>query len=268
VDADADDAVGADGDETGADADHAGDTDDAGPDADLDAEADGETDSDAAGPCPPEMALVEARGLRFCVDLWEASCDEVRPDGSIASWSPFETVDGVVVRARSVAGVAPQGYISGDQADAACSLAGKALCTTEQWLLACRGPEDLVWPYGSSQVVGLCNDDYAGHPVVDYYGTTEDWIWSAEAMNDPGINQQPGTLALAGEHAECVSAFGAFEMVGNLHEWVADAEGTFRGGFYVDVTLNGAGCTYATTAHGRGYHDYSTGFRCCSDASR
>ena len=29
-------------------------------------------------------------------------------------------------------------------------------------------------------------------------------------------------------------------MVGNLHEWTADSEGTFRGGYYMDTTINGA----------------------------
>ena len=55
-------------------------------------------------------------------------------------------------------------------------------------------------------------------------------------------------------------------MVGNLHEWIEDPRGTFRGGFYLDTRHNGEGCTYATTAHSVKYHDYSTGFRCCLDA--
>jgi hypothetical protein len=54
-------------------------------------------------------------------------------------------------------------------------------------------------------------------------------------------------------------------MVGNLHEWVDDEKGTFYGGYYQDVTLNGQGCGYVTTAHEARYHDYSTGFRCCQD---
>ena len=53
--------------------------------------------------------------------------------------------------------------------------------------------------------------------------------------------------------------------MGNLHEWTADPSGTFRGGFYVDTTINGPGCLYATTAHDTGHWDYSTGFRCCAD---
>ena len=45
----------------------------------------------------------------------------------------------------------------------------------------------------------------------------------------------------------------------------ADPAGTFRGGFYVDTTINGPGCLYATTAHNTLHWDYSTGFRCCAN---
>ena len=34
---------------------------------------------------------------------------------------------------------------------------------------------------------------------------------------------------------------------------------------FKDTKLTGEGCDYRTTAHDFGYHDYSTGFRCCSD---
>jgi len=230
--------------------------------ADDDDATAGDDDTQPPGPCGDATALVDDGSLRFCVDLWEAGCDELAGG---APWSPYTTVDGVDVVARSDPGVVPQGYISGDQADAACAAAGKRLCTSDEWLLACQGPAGDTWPYGAEHQPGLCNDDYSGHPVVDYFGTSEDWIWTSESMNDPGINQQAGTVALTGEHVGCVSAFGAYDMVGNLHEWVADADGVFRGGFYVDVEINGPGCTYRTSAHGRSYHDYSTGFRCCAD---
>ena len=224
------------------------------------------SDTAPPGPCPEEMALVDDGVLRFCVDRWEAHCLQVHKDQSTSPWSPYDDVDDVVVRAAAAAGAVPQGYISGTQADAACALAGKRLCTSAEWLRACRGPDDQqVWPYPGTWQPGLCNDDYGGHPVVDYFGSSEAWVWTYESMNDPGINQQPGTLAAAGDHPDCVSAYGAFDIVGNLHEWVADVDGTFRGGFYVDVTINGEGCGYATTAHAKGYHDYSTGFRCCAE---
>jgi formylglycine-generating enzyme required for sulfatase activity len=56
-----------------------------------------------------------------------------------------------------------------------------------------------------------------------------------------------------------------FDMVGNLHEWTASRDGTFRGGYYVEAKLNGRGCDYVTTRHDAVYWDYSIGFRCCAD---
>ena len=85
-------------------------------------------------------------------------------------------------------------------------------------------------------------------------------------MNDPQLNQLPGTLALTGAHGGCTNESGVYDMVGNLHEWTADPEGTFRGGYYMDTTINGDGCWYRTPGHNVAYHDYSTGFRCCASA--
>ena len=216
------------------------------------------------GPCPAGMVLVE-EGAGFCIDAYEAALEEEQ-DGLWLEASPYETVAGRTVRAVVAAGMIPQGYISGDEAELACENAGKRLCSSEEWLAACQGPDEWTWPYAASYVDWACNDHYAGsHPVVDYFGTV-DGVWDTEHMNDPGINQQPGTVAAGGEYSACLSAWGAADMHGNLHEWVADADGAFRGGFYADAEINGPGCTYVTTAHGRDYHDYSTGFRCCAEA--
>ena len=93
-------------------------------------------------------------------------------------------------------------------------------------------------------------------------------VWAK--LNDPGLGQVDGALSRTGEHAECVNEFGVFDMVGNLHEWVATdpatVHGTFAGGYYLDTALNGDGCLYKTQAHAHDYHDYSTGFRCCGSA--
>ena len=214
-----------------------------------------------SGPCPTGMLAVAGQ---FCVDAFEASLEE-RVDGEWRAASPYETVYDREVRAVVADGIEPQGYISGAQAAEACEAAGKRLCTSEEWLEACRGPDGSTWPYGDSYRSGACNDSYGGgHPVTDYFGTS-DGVWDGEHMNDPGINQQPGTVAAGGAYADCISDWGAYDMHGNLHEWVSDSDGTFRGGFYADGSINGSGCGYATTAHSSGYHDYSTGFRCCSD---
>ena len=241
------------------DDDAADDDDDA---ADDDDSATPYDDDDAASPCPEGMAEVDGA---FCVDRFEAALQEQGDDGVWTDAEPWFTVGDRVVRAVPADGVVPQGYVSGDEAEAACAASGKRLCTSEEWLAACRGPGDTTFPYGDEHVAGACNDTYpGGHPVIDFFGHSD--VWDAASMNDPGINQQPDTVEPGGAHADCVSDWGVYDLHGNLHEWVGDAGGAFRGGFYADAELNGAGCTYATTAHGRGYHDYSTGFRCCADA--
>jgi len=228
---------------------------------DSDSEDTETDDTGTAGPCPPTMAHV---GGAFCIDRFEAALEEL-VDGSWVASSPYETVSGRTVRAVARRGQVPQGYLSGDEAAAACEAAGKRLCTDAEWDLACRGPQGHTWPYGDTHVEGACNDDYDGsHPVIDYFGTSEG-VWDGEHMNDPGINQQPGTVAPGGDFADCESVWGVFDLHGNLHEWVDEASGVFRGGFYADASMNGNGCGYVTTAHGRSYHDYSTGFRCCQE---
>jgi formylglycine-generating enzyme len=208
------------------------------------------------GGCPRGMIRV----TDFCIDRFEASLVRV-DDGS--SWSPYFNPGAVAVRAVSVAGAVPQGYIDGDQASEACLASGKRLCTDVEWLRACRGPDDFTYPYGDAEELGRCNDHRSMHPAVQYFGTSDAWIWSE--IDNPCLNQLPEGLARTGAFAECESAEGAFDMMGNLHEWTADPAGTFRGGFYVDTELNGPGCLYATTAHNTLHWDYSTGFRCCAE---
>jgi formylglycine-generating enzyme required for sulfatase activity len=200
----------------------------------------------------------------FCMDRYEATLAVVESDGSLRSWSPFfPPAASVRVRALSVQGTVPQGYITGEQAAAACAESGKRLCTDDEWLRACRGVEGRTYPYGDTREDGRCNDARAMHPAIEYFGTTEDWIWTM--LGHPCLNQLPDSLHRTGENAGCQTPEGVFDMMGNLHEWTADPAGTFRGGFYVDTRINGEGCLYRTTAHSTSHSDYSTGFRCCSD---
>ena len=228
---------------------------------DTDSRGTTDTDTDTSGPCPDGMAVVDDG---FCMDRYEAALEEWTGDAWVAA-SPYDTVSGRTVRATVDKGLVPQGYLSGDQAAAACEAAGKRLCLDAEWDLACRGPDGTTFPYGDTYADGACNDDYDGtHPVIDYFGTSEG-IWDSTSMNDPGINQQDGTVAPGGAFGDCRSHWGIHDLHGNLHEWVDESSGVFRGGFYGDAEINGSGCRYVTTAHSRSYHDYSTGFRCCSD---
>src|SRR5262249_24405450 len=162
------------------------------------------------------------------------------------------------VVARSLRGAVPQGYITGDEARQACANAGKRLCLDSEWLRACRGPENLTFPYGDTRATGVCNDRRDEHPALELFG-------SVTNLSSRCITQLHDTVDRTGSRDGCVTAEGAFDMMGNLHEWTADPNGTFRGGFYVDTVINGPGCLYVTTAHNTAYSDYSTGFRCCAD---
>lgn len=221
-------------------------------------------DTDTGDPlaaCPVEMSLIDGT---FCVDKWEASTEELVGESWVPS-SPYETARNRTLRAVSAPGKVPQGYLSAREAAAACEASGKRLCSNAEWLASCRSPDARTWPYGDTYNAVACNDHYAGeHPVIDFFGTAEG-VWDVAHMNDPGINQQTGTVSPTGQFAGCVSAGGVFDLHGNLHEWTDDPEGTFRGGFYADGDINGDGCNYVTTAHADTYHDYSTGFRCCMD---
>ena len=208
--------------------------------------------------CPPGMV----RAGLYCIDQFEAALVEVFDDGTTTSWSPYHNPGERRVRAVSLADAVPQGYISGRQAGRACAEAGKRLCTDEEWLLACRGDEDRTYPYGADRQPGVCNDARAVHPAVELFPNDPNPF---ARIQDACINQLPDSLARTGAHPACVTPEGIYDLMGNLHEWTADPDGTFRGGFYVDTVVNGPGCLYRTTAHNVDHWDYSTGFRCCAD---
>ncbi len=315
-----------------------------------DARGDDEGDAGAdVRVCPDNMVFVRVPEARFCVDRYEASLVEVDGAGNERPYPHWLPVDGHSVRAISVPGVYPQGFISEVQAEDACVASGKRLCTYREWKTACMGPSRTTFPYGMARRAGVCHDSgrsavaavfglkALADPVATQGGghagakgrtapagrapgkktgvrttpsrtphasaptpksarghasrgakkgapqpsnkpmparpsgrpaSIEPSVWTQ--LNDPRLGQVDGALSKTGSHEACVSGYGAFDMMGNLHEWVktdaSSAHGVFAGGYYLDTSINGEGCDYRTTAHAHDYHDYSTGFRCCADA--
>jgi hypothetical protein len=243
--------------------------------------------------CPADMVAVAGR---VCVDRFEIAIVD-RESG--AAWSPFYTPDlgrarevvsfyealrgraapgsvdastdlpalptfSVAPRAVSVRAAMPQGYLSADQADAACAAAGKRLCTEAEWVTACRGQAQREFPYGDRYEQGTCNVFREDHPSSILHGNP------ARYHDDPRngllvVADRPLLLETGGS-PRCASRWGddaIFDMVGNLDEWVADEQGAFLGGFYSRGSKSG--CFAKVTAHPRRYSDYSTGARCCKD---
>jgi formylglycine-generating enzyme required for sulfatase activity len=220
------------------------------------------------------MAELERGGRAFCIDRYEATLVEERVGGPVALPGNHPVGSVHDIRAVSRAGLNPQGYISGAQAKIACEHAGKRLCAPAEWVAACRGPEDTLYPYGNARLADVCNDRFdrqTEHPVLRLFketaprGTRAAKMWTPEFMNDPRLHELSNTVKPTGASPGCTNGYGVFDMVGNLHEWVDDPHGTFQGGFFMDTIKNGEGCQYRTTAHGFDYHDYSTGFRCCAE---
>jgi sulfatase modifying factor 1 len=236
----------------------------------LDDEFDPDRPEANNGLCPPDMASIDDQ---YCIDRFEASLVEILPNGDERGWSPYDVLDRSqgrtpVVRAISAGGVTPQGYVSEVQAKTACARSGKRLCKAREWTRACSGPAKTAYPYGSRNEPGRCNDD-GRSPMATIFGLgggSRPSLWTPH-MNDPQLNRLAGTIAKTGSHAGCTNEYGVYDMVGNVHEWVDDPDGTFLGGFYLDTHQLGDGCGYRTPGHDIYYHDYSTGFRCCADVA-
>jgi hypothetical protein len=241
-------------------------------------------------PCPQEMAQVEAS----CIDRYEAHLVTRGPHGEPSRHPHFlRPEEGVVYEAHSEPGVFPQAYISRVESESACAAAGKRLCTRREWQRACdnraEGRPATTYPYGDRFQPKRCNGEKA-HLLTLLFGA-DPTRWRYAQFNDPILSQEPGFLAESGAYDGCVGEAGVYDLVGNLHEWVSDVadsafearlrgegiarsfqywspgNGVFMGGFYSTHGELGPGCTFTTIAHEARYHDYSTGFRCCADAS-
>ena len=166
-------------------------------------------DARTAGVCPQDMDPVTIGATRFCIDRYE--------------WPNRK-------------GVLPQSYVSFYQAGDSCAAAGKRLCTTEEWSLACAGPYSYAYPYGQK---------YERYACVTHDTTARP----------------------SGSRPECRAFFGAFDMSGNLLEWTSTPSRQNRnfynvmGGFWQSGPRSGCFDTrYSYFPQNR--HN-PVGFRCC-----
>jgi len=173
--------------------------------------------------CPADMVVVAEA---FCIDRYEAS----RPDSTATSFGSDET------GARSAKDVLPWRDIGNSEAERACEAAGKRLCTPDEWRIACRGPADTTYAYGSMYHPTICNG-------IDAFGRSQ-------------FHLMP-----TGAFPQCTNGWGVFDINGNVWEHTAAGSArTVRGGAY--------NCGDSAALHKCDYvpgtwEPSAIGFRCC-----
>lgn len=225
----------------------------------------GDTAPDRAPPaargvgCPGQEGMIVIPSIRgeppYCIDQYEASLGP----GLVGNVEQPEDGDGSTTAAAvSARFVQPARGLSWFQAKAACANAGKRLCKPTEWTTACRGDEDLTYPYGDEYQASTCNgfDAIRRAPV------------ETGAMIVGESDTEGGALTAGG----CVSKHGAYDLSGNLLEWndgrylEGSRRGLAGGGFRSN--RSGLRCVtddnYALPGDANDAH----GFRCCLDFPR
>jgi sulfatase modifying factor 1 len=229
----------------------------------------------AAARCPDVYMTTIPYMPSVCIDRFEASVLFY----NVSDWQlyPFYlpiAPGTTTTRAISCAdpwakpnGNRPQAYISQVESARACRGAGKRLCSKEEFLSACLGPENYTYSYGPVSIPGVCNTGQES-PIQRLFGPHA--TYNLTEMNDPACDQLPNSLAAGGAYPGCRNSAMIYDMVANLDEWTSEIQpnghGVFRGGYFVENYINGLGCLDVTIAHAPTYHDYSLGFRCCVEA--
>jgi hypothetical protein len=192
---------------------------------DNDCDEDVDEGLSCGGGCGAEMVEVTpATGSAYCIDKWEAS----RNDATATA----EGSDTSIATSRT--GVLPWRFVTYDQAEAACTAAGKRLCTADEWRSACGGPDGWDYPYNAR-------------------------IYNGQTCN--GINTPPlSGPAVTGQFASCVSPVGVLDMSGNVSEWTTNRFPI--GGAYDDVSQN-LRCSAEDRVVNPSVSEPQAGFRCC-----
>jgi eukaryotic-like serine/threonine-protein kinase len=127
----------------------------------------------------------------------------------------------------------PRTDITFEDAGRLCASRGERLCTADEWEHACRGKSGASYPYGQSFDPTRCNTRGSG-----------------------------GEVAPAGSFNACRSASGAYDMSGNVAEWVIAGHGPAQKGGSVLSTNPQTRCSNLVR---NGEPGIFVGFRCCAD---
>jgi len=197
-------------------------------------EADAKKPRRRRGGCPTGMV----RAGEFCVDRYEAP---------------------------NRRGARPLVMQSANEADAWCQARHKRLCTEDEWVAACEGDEHRQYPYGDDYEDGRCNDDRA------WLAVDEARLGRWPAPDAQAHAKELYQAARSGSKRKCVSQAGAYDMTGNVEEWVVRTREHANDWPYILAGCYWSGCygggkptcRSTNSAHGPEFRFYETGFRCC-----
>lgn len=137
----------------------------------------------SGGVCPEGMAHIQNIPTLTCVDMYEVSAGKDCPvQDPEQMLATIKNVETKECVIESVSGQLPWRFVTRDQALSLCARSGKRLPTSEEWY---------ALTLGMSLVESACNT-------------------SSKKLTE------------AGAYSECVSPIGAYDLVGNVWEWVSD----------------------------------------------
>ena len=130
------------------------------------------------------------------------------------------------------------------EAEALCKNSGKRLCSEDEWESACRGPQNLRFPYGTR--------------------------FDPDACNTTDAKDNPRQTGVSGAFPKCRSGYNVFDLSGNAAEWTASAfdgqgaDKAVKGGHAARPSFDDRCASRRKMAAGA--RAVTVGFRCCADA--
>ncbi len=162
-------------------------------------------------------------------------------------------------------GAQPLAMQTATDGEAWCKDHGKRLCTEAEWVRACNGVSKRAYPYGQNHETARCNDDKIW--ISPNWATLGTWPSGAAKTEAERLYQgEP-----SGSRKGCESEEGAFDLTGNVAEWVTRS---FENSTNYDHVMKGCywagcyggsmpSCAFVNPAHPGSFRSYEAGFRCC-----
>ncbi len=220
--------------------------------------------------CEGIDALPDPRGYERCRSPLFSCCarPEVEPEKRLACPSEMATVAGSCMdrfEAPNVAGERPIVAATAPEGEAWCEEHGKRLCTETEWNRACEGSARRPFPYGDAYRSAACNQTKVWR--------APNWALVARFPAPEGRAEveRLDQSEPSGSFPACVSEDGAFDLTGNVAEWVKrtlpnpnNHEHVLKGCYWAGC-YGGAkpGCSFRNPAHPGTFRTYEAGFRCC-----